>query len=62
MQQEGQSARGNAAFVDVNNANIHVYTRFPGMYPTIAYHRVRASLVRVPQPQELSRLLALCTD
>jgi hypothetical protein len=22
--------------VDVNNANIRVYTRFPGMYPTIA--------------------------
>jgi hypothetical protein len=22
--------------VDINNANIRVYTRFPGMYPTIA--------------------------
>jgi hypothetical protein len=29
--------------VDVNNANIRVYTRLPGMYPTIA-----GLLVKVP--------------
>ena len=27
---------GGAKQIDVNNANIRVYTRFPGMYPTIA--------------------------
>jgi photosystem II PsbU protein len=27
---------GGSDQVDVNNANIRVYTRFPGMYPTIA--------------------------
>merc|ERR1712216_332158 len=27
---------GGSDSVDVNNANIRVYTRFPGMYPTIA--------------------------
>jgi hypothetical protein len=29
--------------VDVNNANIRVYTRFPGMYPTIAGLLVKVS-------------------
>jgi hypothetical protein len=29
-------AVGGSDIVDVNNANIRVYTRFPGMYPTIA--------------------------
>jgi photosystem II PsbU protein len=27
---------GGSDTVDVNNANIRVYTRFPGMYPAIA--------------------------
>lgn len=27
---------GGADIVDINNANIRVYTRFPGMYPTVA--------------------------
>lgn len=27
---------GGSETVDINNANIRVYTRFPGMYPTIA--------------------------
>ena len=27
---------GGADQIDVNNANIRVYTRFPGLYPTIA--------------------------
>jgi photosystem II PsbU protein len=29
-------AVGGSDVVDVNNANIRVYTRFPGMYPNIA--------------------------
>mmetsp|Transcript_6497 Transcript_6497/g.15277 ORF Transcript_6497/g.15277 Transcript_6497/m.15277 type:complete len:161 (-) Transcript_6497:191-673(-) len=27
---------GGSDVVDVNNANVRVYTRFPGMYPTVA--------------------------
>ena len=34
---------GGSDQVDVNNANIRVYTRFPGMYPTVA-----GLLVKVP--------------
>lgn len=29
--------------IDVNNANIRVYTRFPGMYPNIARKIVKKS-------------------
>mmetsp|Transcript_3249 Transcript_3249/g.6476 ORF Transcript_3249/g.6476 Transcript_3249/m.6476 type:complete len:161 (-) Transcript_3249:114-596(-) len=32
---------GGSDVVDVNNANIRVYTRFPGMYPAVATKIVR---------------------
>merc|ERR1712216_1059420 len=40
---------GGSDTVDVNNANIRVYTKFPGMYPTIAGVIVKNSPYTSPE-------------
>ena len=43
--------------VDINNANIRVYTRFPGLYPKIAGLMVKVTKVMLCCMQSFCRLI-----
>jgi photosystem II PsbU protein len=53
-------AVGGSDIIDVNNANIRVYTRLPGMYPSIAKKIVKA--VPYKDINELSEKAGLTAD
>ena len=57
---EGLPYLGGSEVIDINNANIRVYTRLPGMYPNIAKQIV--SNVPYKSVDELLSLKTLSTE